>query len=132
ARTSSSECTPTAANNPNGPLNVELGVTNISPDKFTGSVQWNFLPTGSVVLGGSSYIGRDTNDVRAGEEHTHGYTIYDLTVHYDTERWGAFSLGVENLTDKFYFLSFSQIDFFRNYFAGRGRTVSLNYRLDFR
>ena len=47
------------------------------------------------------------------------------------ERYGAFSLGVENLTDKFYFLSFSQIDFFRNYFAGRGRTVSLTYRINF-
>jgi iron complex outermembrane receptor protein len=114
-----------------GPLTVELGVNNISPDRLTGAVQWDFLPNGSAVLGATSYIGRDINEGRAGEEHTHGYTIYDLTVSYDTERWGAFSVGIENLTDKFYFLSFSQIDFFRNYFAGRGRTVSLNYRIDF-
>jgi iron complex outermembrane recepter protein len=121
----------TAAGNPNGPLNVEMGVTNISPDKFTGSVQWDFLPNGSVILGATSYIGRDINEGRAGEEHTHGYTIYDLTVNYDTERYGALSLGVENLTDKFYFMSFSQIDFFRNYFAGRGRTVALSYKIGF-
>lgn len=121
----------TAAGNPNGPLNLELGVNNISPDRLTGAAQWDFLPNGSAILGATSYIGRDINEGRAGEEHTHGYTIFDLTVSYDTERWGAFSLGVENLTDKFYFLSFSQIDFFRNYFAGRGRTVSLNYRIDF-
>ena len=121
----------TLAGAPNGPLNLEMGVTNISPDRLTGSVQWDFLPNGSAALGATSYIGRDINEGRAGEEHTHGYTIFDLTVSYDTERWGAFSLGVENLTDKFYFLSFSQIDFFRNYFAGRGRTVSLNYRIDF-
>jgi iron complex outermembrane receptor protein len=114
-----------------GPLTVELGVNNISPDRLTGAVQWDFLPNGYAVLGATSYIGRDINEGRVGEEHTHGYTVYDLTVSYDTERWGAFSLGVENLTDKFYFLSFSQIDFFRNYFAGRGRTVSLNYRIDF-
>lgn len=119
------------ASNPNGPLSIEMGVTNISPDKLTGAVQWDFLPNGSVILGASSYLGRDINVGRAGEEHTHGYTIYDLTVNYDTERWGAFSLGVENLTDKFYFMSFSQIDFFRNYFAGRGRTLSLTYKLDF-
>jgi iron complex outermembrane receptor protein len=116
---------------PNGPLALELGVNNISPDRLTGAVQWAFLPNGSATLGATSYIGRDINEGGPGEEHTHGYTIYDLTVSYDTERWGAFSLGVENLTDKFYFLSFSQIDFFRNYFAGRGRTVSLNYRIDF-
>ena len=107
-----------------------MGVINISPDKFSGSVQWNFLPR----AGGPRrdvLLGRDINEGRAGEEHTHGYTLYDLTVNYDMERCGAFSLGVENLTDKFYFLSFSQIDFFRNYFAGRGRTVSLTYRIDF-
>jgi iron complex outermembrane receptor protein len=108
-----------------------MGVTNISPDKFSGSVQWDFLPNGFVVLGATSYIGRDINEGRAGEEHTHGYTVYDLTANYTTERFGSFSLGVENLTDKFYFMSFSQIDFFRNYFAGRGRTVSLTYRIDF-
>jgi iron complex outermembrane receptor protein len=121
----------TQANDPNGPLSLEMGVTNISPDKFGGSVQWDFLPNGSVVFGATAVIGRDINEGRTGEEHTHGYTLYDLTVNYDTERWGAFALGVENLTDKFYFLSFSQIDFFRNYFAGRGRTASLTYRIDF-
>jgi len=120
-----------AANNPNGPLNVEMGITNISPDKLSGSVQWDFVPSGSVILGATTLLGRDLNEGRAGEEHTHGYTLYDLTVNYDAAKWGAFSLGVENLTDKFYFLSFSQIDFFRNYFAGRGRTVSLTYKLDF-
>jgi iron complex outermembrane recepter protein len=121
----------TQANDPNGPLNLEMGVVNISPDKLSGSVEWDFLPTGTVILGATTLLGRDINEGRAGEEHTNGYTLFDLTVNYDTERWGAFSLGVENLTDKFYFLSFSQIDFFRNYFAGRGRTVSLTYRIDF-
>ena len=108
-----------------------MGVVNISPDKLSGSVEWNFLDRAQVVLGATTLLGRDINEGRAGEEHTHGYTLYDLTVNYDMERYGAFSLGVENLTDKFYFLSFSQIDFFRNYFAGRGRTVSLTYRIDF-
>ena len=119
------------ANNPNGPLSVEMGITNISPDKIAASVQWDFLANGSVILGATTLLGRDLNEGTPLEEHTHGYTLYDLTVNYDTERWGAFSLGIENLTDKFYFLSFSQIDFFRNYFAGRGRTVSLSYKLDF-
>ena len=79
----------------------------------------------------TSYVGRDINEGRAGEEHTHGYTIYDLTAQLRHRTLGRFSLGVENLTDKFYFLSFSQIDFFRNYFAGRGRTVSLTHMIDF-
>jgi iron complex outermembrane recepter protein len=102
----------TQAGQPNGPLSLEMGVVNISPDKIGGSVEWDFLPTGTVILGATTLLGRDINEGRAGEEHTHGYTLFDLTVNYDTERYGAFSLGVENLTDKFYFLSFSQIDFF--------------------
>lgn len=119
------------ASNPNGPLSVEMGVVNISPDKVSGAVQWDFLPNASATLGATTLLGRDLNVGRAGEEHTHGYTLYDLTVNYDTEKFGMFSLGIENLTDKFYFLSFSQIDFFRNYFAGRGRTASLTYKIDF-
>ena len=108
-----------------------MGIANISPDKISGSVQWDFMPNGWAILGATTLLGRDINEGLAGEEHTSGYTLFDLTVNYDMERYGAFTLGVENLTDKFYFLSFSQIDFFRNYFAGRGRTVSLTYRIDF-
>jgi iron complex outermembrane recepter protein len=120
------------ASNPNGPLSITMGVANISPDKVSGAVEWRFVPAGTVILGATSLVGRDINFGTSAAEHTRGYTLYDLTVNYDTEKLGAFSLGVENLTNKFYFLSFSQIDFFRNYFAGRGRTVSLTYRYDFR
>jgi len=121
----------TTAGQPNGPLNVEMGVVNISPDKFSAAVQWDFLDRASIVLGSTSYVGRDLNEGKSTEEHTHGYTLYDLTANYNMEKYGLLTLGVENLTDKFYFMSFSQIDFFRNYFAGRGRTVSLTYRIDF-
>ena len=121
----------TPASNPNGPLSVTMGVLNISPDKLSGTAEWRFVPNGSVILGATSLMGRSINQGTSLAERTRGYTLYDLTVNYDTEKLGAFSLGVENLTDKFYFLSFSQIDFFRNYFAGRGRTVSLTYRYDF-
>ena len=121
----------TTAGNPTGPLNVDLGVLDISPDKLSGSIEWRFLPQGQVILGVTSLVGRDINVGLASEQHTHGYTLYDLTANYDLEKFGALSLGIENLTDKFYFLSFSQIDFFRNYFAGRGRTVSVTYKIDF-
>jgi iron complex outermembrane receptor protein len=116
---------------PNGPLNIDLGIQDISPDKLSGSVEWRFLPQAAAILGVTSLAGRDINEGRPQEQHTSGYTLFDLSVNYDLEKYGALSLGVENLTDKFYFLSFSQIDFFRNYFAGRGRTVSLTYRIDF-
>ncbi len=114
-----------------GPLNVTLGIANISPDKVSGSVEWRFMPNGSVVLGATSLVGRDINEGTTAQEHTHGYTLYDLTMNYDAQKFGAFSLGIENLTNKFYFLSSSQVDLYRNYFAGRGRLVSLTYRYAF-
>jgi iron complex outermembrane receptor protein len=121
----------TSPANPSGPLNVTLGIANISPDKVSGSVEWRFLPNGSVILGATSLVGRDINEGTSAVEHTHGYTLYDLTMNYDAQKYGAFSLGIENLTNKFYFLSSSQVDLYRNYFAGRGRLVSLTYRYAF-
>jgi len=121
----------TSPGDPTGPLNTTLGVINISPDKVNGSVEWRFLPNGSVVVGATSLLGRNINEGSSAAEHTHGYTTYDLTVNYDAQKFGAISLGVENLTNKFYFLSSSQVDYYRNYFAGRGRLVSLTYRYEF-
>ncbi len=74
---------------------------------------------------------RSINKGTSRAERTTGRTLFDLTARYRMERVGTFSLGAENLFNKFYFLSFSQIDFFQNYFAGRGRTVSLSLRSEF-
>ncbi len=112
-------------------VTTDIGITTISPDKIGASVEWWPVPSGSVILGATNLQGRKLNQGTSAAETIRGYTLLDLTANYQTEKYGAFSLGVENLTDKFYFLSFSQIDFFRNYFAGRGRTVSLTYRIDF-
>jgi iron complex outermembrane receptor protein len=64
-------------------------------------------------------------------ENILGRTLFDLTVNYRVRGVGTVSLAAENLFNKFYFLGFSQIDFFQNYFAGRGRTVTLSLRSDF-
>ncbi len=115
----------------NGPLDRELGITDLSPDKFAATLAWRFLPRGNVALTATTLFDRDINEGRANEEHTEGYTLYDLTASYDFGRAGELALGIENLTDKFYFLTFSQIDFFQNYFAGRGRTVTLTHTIRF-
>lgn len=119
------------ANDANGPLDRQMGINDISPDKFGASVDWRFSPKGNVVLGGTMLMDRDINEGRAGEEHTDGYTLLDLTVNYDFERYGRLSVGIENLTDKFYILSWSQVDFYRNYFAGRGRVFSISHTITF-
>ena len=85
-----------------------------------------------MVLGATTLLGRDINEGRAGEEHTHGYTLYDLTVNYDTRtlrcvlarrrepaRTSSTSCRSRRSTSS------------ATIFAGRGRTVSLTYRIDF-
>ncbi|RDZ29271.1 TonB-dependent receptor [Lysobacter silvisoli] len=126
---------------PAGGLNRPMGVLDINPDKFAWSVTWNFVPRGDITLGATTLFSRTLNgtDVRPFDgqrfsftEKTEGYTLFDLGFNYETERWGKFSLGIENLLDKQYILSWSQPPGgFQNYWAGRGRTISLTHTIKF-
>lgn len=114
-----------------GPLDREMGVLDINPDKLGAWINWKFSPRGDLKLGSTTLMSRDINVGRSGEEHTKGYTLLDLGVNYDLKKYGTLTLGVENLTDKFYILSWSQVVGFRNFWAGRGRVVSLSHTLKF-
>ena len=117
-----------AANGVASPIETPLGVLNIAPDKLTATATWQFIPAASLSLGSTSYFSRR---LPAINEYTKGYTLFDLTANVKAGSVGTFSLGVENLLNRFYFLSSSQIDIYQNYFAGRGRTVSLTFHRDF-
>lgn len=125
---------------PAGGLNKPIGVSDINPDKIGASVTWKFLPEGSVSLSATKLLDRDLSatDVRefdgntySFEEHTRGYTLFDLSATYKLAKYGRVTLGIENLTNKQYVLSWSQVDFYKNYFAGRGRMTSLTYEMTF-
>jgi iron complex outermembrane receptor protein len=121
----------TAANNVTKPLDVTLGIVNIAPDKLNVITTWSPLPQASLSFGVDHLFDRSINEGKANAERTTGRTLFDLTARYKLENVGTVSLGVENLFNKYYFLAFSQIDFFQNYFAGRGRTVSLTLNTNF-
>jgi len=125
---------------PAGGLNRPMGVLDINPDKISAAVTWNFLPNGDLTLGATRLADRSLSgsDVRQFDgrtfsytEETEGYTLFDLGVNYETDRFGKFSFGIENLTDKQYILSWSQLEGFQNYWAGRGRMVSLTHTIVF-
>jgi iron complex outermembrane receptor protein len=113
-----------------GPLIREQGMGNISPDKINLSVTWKFCEKGSLTLDQDTLMKRDINVGKSGEEHTTGLTLFNLSATYST-KWGEFSLGIENLVDKYYILPWAQIDQFQNYFAGRGRVISISHSLKF-
>lgn len=113
-----------------GPLIRTQGIGNVSPDKLNLSTTWKFVPKGSLTLDYEYLFSRDINVGKSGEEHTASLTLFHLTASYST-KWGDFSLGVENLFDKYYILPWAQIDQFQNFFAGRGRVVSLTHSIKF-
>lgn len=123
-----------------GPLNKPMGVLDINPDKLGMSLTWKFLSNADATLGATRLSDRHLygSDVRPFDnaaftyaENTEGYVLYDLGVNYDMHNFGKFSLGVENLFDKQYILSWSQLAGFQNYWAGRGRMTSLTYTITF-
>jgi iron complex outermembrane recepter protein len=120
-----------AANNIEKPLDVTLGIVNIAPDKLNVIATWSPVPEASVSFGMNHLFDRSINQGKPTAERTTGRTLFDLTARYRLEDVGTVSLGVENLFNNYYFLAFSQIDFFQNYFAGRGRTVSLTVTSNF-
>jgi len=113
-----------------GPLIREQGMGNVSPDKFNFSTTWKYNKNISLTLDVEHLFSRDINVGRAGEEHTSSLTLGHLTANFTT-KWGDFSLGFENVTDKYYIVPWAQIDQFQNYFAGRGRVVSLSHTKKF-
>jgi iron complex outermembrane receptor protein len=113
-----------------GPLIRQQGMGNVSPDKLNLSSTWKFHPKASMTLDVEHVFARDINVGRAGEEHTKALTLAHLTASYSTQ-WGDFSIGIENLMNKFYILPWAQIDQFNNYFAGRGRVISLTHSIKF-
>lgn len=133
---------PEAANGsyPAGELLKPMGVLDVSPNKLAASMTWKFLPQADVTLGATKWFSRDLSGsaVRPSDgasfsyvEETDGYTLFDLGVNYETQRFGRFTLGVENLLDKQYILSWAQVPGFQNYWAGRGRMVSLTHTFKF-
>ncbi len=113
-----------------GPLIREMGMGNVSPDKINLSGTWKFSNKGQMTLDWENLLKRDINVGASGEEHTVGLTLFNLSASYST-KWGDVSVGIENLTNKYYILPWAQIDQFQNYFAGRGRVISVSHVIKF-
>ena len=114
-----------------GPLTKQMGVLDINPDKLGLSAAWKFLGNADITLGATKLASRDLNIGTSAEEHTKGHTLFDLSGNYDWGRAGKTTVGIENLTNKFYILSWSQVVGFRNYWSGRGRVVSVSHSVTF-
>jgi iron complex outermembrane receptor protein len=126
------------------PLDVHMTGDQIPPNKVAAIVNWAFTDNASATLSAASYLSRDMNEGRVNnsgaslEEHFEGYTLVDLTLQYQTQRFGNWTLAVENLADEYYIQAISassinQIPTGPNayYLSGRGRAVSISNSIKF-
>ena len=119
-------------------MDVELGARSQGPDKLVLAAAWAFAPGASARLQATHLRSRDINVGRMVgtarlEEHFQGYTLADFAASMPT-RWGDVGLGIENLFDRQYVGYYSQSNpagTNDDYFAGRGRTVTLSWRRSF-
>jgi len=123
------------------PLNVDLGAANVAPKKLVEILNWKFLPEGTFHLTSTQLLTQNINlGVKSStgstlQENFEGYSLFDASVQYHTKWAGTWSIGVENLFNKYYLpyidseaSSATTIIF---YFAGRGRVVSLSISISF-
>lgn len=120
---------------PNPPLDVALTSRLVPPDRLTGVVKWAHSERGHVRLQGTKLFSHDRNVGRGVvlEERFTGYTLVSLNADYRTKKWGTWSVGVENLTNKYYLPAFTlePSTGVSAFTAGRGRVFSLSNSLTF-
>jgi iron complex outermembrane recepter protein len=126
------------------PLDVHMTGDQIPPNKVAAIVTWAFLDNASASVSAASYLSRDMNEGRVNtngaslEEHFDGYTLVDLTLQYQTQKYGTWSIAVENLTDEYYIQAISSSSINQvptgptaYYLSGRGRAVSISNSIKF-
>ncbi|HVK95062.1 MAG TPA: TonB-dependent receptor [Noviherbaspirillum sp.] len=113
----------------NGSLDAKLDGLNVAPNRLiaTWSANWNEKWASFVQV---QHAFDQSFDDPAKEFN--GYTLVDAAVNYKLPK-GELRLGIGNLFDKQYITYYSQSALVepKRYFAGRGRTVTLGYSLDF-
>lgn len=115
--------------NDDGNLDAKLSGLDVSPDRLTASWSANWTDSLSTFVQ-ANYAFDETFD-EANREFD-GYLLMDAAVGYQLPV-GQINVGVSNLLDEQYVTYYSQSALVNDerYFAGRGRTLTLGYKLDF-
>lgn len=112
-----------------GRLDARLDGLNIAPNRAIAhwSAQWT--PAFSTFVQGQYAFNRTFDEAA---KRFQGYALVDLAAEYKLAK-GSVQVGVSNLLDRQYITYYSQSALVEpaRYFAGRGRTVTVGYKLDF-
>ncbi|ARU58256.1 TonB dependent receptor [Oleiphilus messinensis] len=112
-----------------GSIDKDLDGRNIAPDRVNLFVEGPVLANLSARLQYSILLDREFDGGQPQHDFD-GYQLADAVLSYQTDTFGDFTLGIENLLDEQYITYFSQTLTYVNnttYFAGRGRTVTVKW-----
>ena len=120
------------------PMDLALGARSQGPDKAVLAGNWKWMPASQLRLQAIHLFNRDINSGRVVgtsklEEHFKGYTLVDAAATFDTAS-GKFGVSIENLLDRHYVGYYSQSAAATdpaNTYAGRGRTLAVNWSRTF-
>lgn len=118
--------------NDDGVVDTELGGRNIAPERanFYWEQQWGALVSSRVQY--NMLFDRDIYSGAQAINNFDGYQTLDAQVLIETMDYGQFTVGIENLLDEFYLTYYAQtVGPDNRNFAGRGRTVSVNWSYSF-
>ncbi|MCC8558892.1 TonB-dependent receptor [Xanthomonas vesicatoria] len=112
-----------------GQLDARLDGLNVAPNRVIASWSAQWTPKLSSFVQAQHAFSQSFDEA---DKRFSGYTLVDATFNYSLPR-GALRMGVSNLFDKQYITYYSQSALVEplRYFAGRGRTLTLGYSLDF-
>lgn len=114
--------------NDDGSVDTKLGGRNIAPKRANlfWSQQWTGMVSSRVQW--NKLFDRDIYSGEDAINNFDGYNTVDATVLVETRDMGQFSLGIENLFDKYYFTYYAQtVGGDNRNFTGRGRTISFTW-----
>lgn len=112
-----------------GSLDAKLDGLNVSPNRLIGSWAANWSPQWSSFVQANYAFDRSFDDA---DREFDGYLLVDAAVGYKLPT-GRINVALANLFDKQYITYYSQSALVepRRYFAGRGRTLTVGYSVDF-
>lgn len=112
-----------------GKVDTDLDGANISPDRYGMAWQAKWTEKLNTMVQANHYASRSFDTPGLSFD---GYSLVDASVNYRLPV-GEASFGVENLLNRNYMTYYAQAASVRDdqYFAGRGRTFTLGYQLDF-
>ncbi|CAN0504532.1 unnamed protein product, partial [Ectocarpus sp. 12 AP-2014] len=115
--------------NDDGNLDAKLSGIDVAPDRLVASWSANWSDELSTFVQ-ANYAFDKTFD--EADREFDGYLLMDAAVGYQLPV-GQVNVGISNLLDEQYVTYYSQSALVNSerYFAGRGRTLTLGYRLDF-